>query len=249
MAEIKARAARLFKDGRSDFAAGDAAFMAALNNVEHFTSTTATDRADFMIEREFDNRTSLITDPPDGKIPPLTAEAQLRRRARTDEITPANRCITYGVPRLGGNFGAGPNSYYQIFQSPGYVIFFTEGIHEARIIALDGRAHLPKNVRTWDGDSIGHWEGNTLVVDTTNFSAKAGFMGSGENFHLTERLTRIAPGEIRYEITLEDPTQWTRPWSAMIRLRHSPDQLFEFACHEGNYLTMQGIMGAVAGTR
>lgn len=244
VAELKARATRLFKDGHSDFAAGDAAFMAALNNETAFASTTATDRADFMIEREFDNRTSLITDPPDGKIPPLTSAAQRRRRERADEISPINRCISYGVPRLGGNFGAGPNSYYEIFQSPGFVVFFMEGIHEARIIPLDGSPHAPKYVQLWNGDSRGRWAGNALVIDTTNFSARNNFMGAAENLHLTERLTRTGPDEIRYEITVEDPTTWIRPWSAMIRLRHSPDRLFEFACHEGNYLTMQGILGA-----
>lgn len=207
-----------------------------------------------MVEREFDNRPSLIVDPPDGKIPPLTPAAQRRQAAAAaaaqhppagpEDLSNAVRCITFGVPRLGGNFGAGPYSYYQIMQTPRYVVLLMEVIHEARIIPLDGRPHLPQSIRQWNGDSRGRWEGKTLVVDTTNFSPKSNFMGSAENLHLVERFTRVAPGTMNYEITLDDPTTWTKPWTAMIRLKQTRDEIYEFACHEGNPLLMLGILAA-----
>lgn len=253
VAELKKRAAKLFKDGNSDFAAGDNAFLAAYANVEQYKNPNISVGGSLeMVEREFDNRTSLIVDPPDGKIPPLTPEAQRRQAAadeaakrpakRPEDLTNVIRCITFGVPRLGGNFGAGPYSYYQILQTPGYVVIFTEMIHEARIIPLDGRPHLPKNIRQWTGDSRGRWEGKTLVVDTTNFSTKSNFMGSAENLHLMERFTRVAPDRIDYEITLDDPTTWTKPWTAVIRLKQSYENIYEFACHEGNYVSMVGML-------
>jgi hypothetical protein len=256
VAELKERAARLFKTGNSDYAAGDNAFLAALANVEQYKNPSiSTGGSTEMIDREFDNRTSLIIDPPDGKIPPLTPEAQLKvarndarhsHPAGPEDITNFNRCITFGVPRLGGNFGAGPYSYYQIFQTAGYLVFLSEIVHEARIVPLDGRPHLPPGIRQWSGDSRGHWNGKTLIVDTTNFSKNSDFMGSGENLHLVEKFTRVAPDIIEYEITLDDPTTWTKPWTSMIRLKRSPQPIYEFACHEGNYQVMVGML---AGTR
>ena len=150
--------------------------------------------------------------------------------------------LTFGVPRVGGNYGAGVFGYYQILQAPGNVVLTSEFIHEARIIPLDGRRHLPPSIRQWNGDSRGRWEGNTLVVDTTNFSPQSHFMGSAENLHLVERLTRVAPDTINYEITLDDLTTWTKPWTAIVRLKQSQNQLYEVACHEGNYFTMVGIL-------
>ena len=151
------------------------------------------------------------------------------------------RCLTFGVPRLGGN-AASYNNYYEIVQSPGYVVLVGEAIHDARVIPLDGRPHLPSNIRQWHGDSVGRWEGNTLVVDTTNFSAKSNFFGSAENLHLVERFTRVAPDTITYQITLDDPTTWTRPWTAVVRLKKTQDKMFEYACHEGNYDVMHGML-------
>jgi hypothetical protein len=139
---------------------------------------------------------------------------------------------------------AGPLGYYQIVQAPGYVVLLLEAIHEARIIPLRARTHLPDKVRQWSGDSRGHWEGETLVVDTTNFSPKSHFMGSAENLHMVERFTRVAPDRIDYEITLEDPTTWTRPWRVVLHLKQARGPIFEYACHEGNYQTMHGILGA-----
>lgn len=254
VAELKKRAERLFKNGAGDYAAGDNAFLAALANVGKYENPTrSTADSTGMIDREFDNRTSLIVDPPDGKIPPLAPAARQRQAAAAaaqrqpagpEGLNNALRCITWGVPRLGGNFGAGPYSYYQIVQGPGYVVFVPEAIHDARIIPLDGRPHLPPSIRQWNGDSRGHWQGTTLVVDTTNFSPKSNFMGSAENLHLVERFTRVAADMINYEIKLDDPTTWTKPWTATIRLKQTQEAIYEFACHEGNYTTMVGMMGA-----
>lgn len=251
--ELKQHADRLFKNGHSDAAAGDAVFLAALANPEKFKNPNATGNSEF-IDRQFDNRTSLIVDPPNGKIPPMAPAAQQRRSeetlalaaglrppARPDDLNNALRCITAGVPRLGGRYGAGDFGYYQIVQVPGYVVIFAEVIHEFRVIPLDGRPHLPPGLRMWQGDSRGRWDGQTLVVDTTNFSTKSNFLGSAENLHLVERFTRVAPGEIDYEITLDDPTTWTKPWTAMIRLWQSQAKLYEFACHEDNR-PLEGIL-------
>jgi hypothetical protein len=249
VAELQKRATRLLRDGSNDFAAGDNVFLAAINNVEHYSSPATTDRNWAMIAREFDNRTSLITDPSDGKLPPLTAEAQRWRAAAVrrpprgpEDLNNAERCLTFGVPRIGGNFGAGPYSYYQIVQTPEYVVFYMEAIHETRIIPLDGRAHLPQSIRSWTGDSVGRWEGKTLVVDTTNLPARNGFMGSGPRLHLIERFTRVSENRLNYEATLEDPDTWTKPWTAMLPLKRSEDKMFEFACHEGNATVMKGML-------
>jgi len=126
-------------------------------------------------------------------------------------------------------------------QSPGYVVIFVEMIHDARIIPLDGRPHVPQNVRLLMGDSRGHWEGNTLVVETTNFTDKTAFRGSGRNFHLIERFTRTSPDTIVYEFTANDESSFTRPWTAQIPMKKTPDPIFEYACHEGNY-GMEGIL-------
>jgi hypothetical protein len=253
IAEFKRRADRIFKDGRSDFAAGDNFFIALLANPEHFKSSTATGDSS-TVDREFDNRTSLITDPPDGKLPSYTALGQQRRSAfqaaaggrngtgNPEDLNSDQRCITFGVPMLGNNYSNGPNAYYQIVQAENQVMIFTESIHDARIIPMDGRPHLPTNMRTWNGDSRGRWDGNTLVVDTTNFSAKTNFMGAGEDLHLVERFTRVAPDEIHYEIAIDAPNTWTRPWTAMVRLKHSDDMLYEFACHEGNVEIMETML-------
>ena len=250
VAELRARADRIFESGNSDAANGDAVFLAALANVDQYKNENATGLALF-VDREFDNRTSMIIDPPDGKIPAYTPAGQQRRAAGVkatnlrnppavpEEMTTFQRCITFGVPMP----RPGPfTSYYQIFQSPGYVVIVMEAIHDARIIPLDGRPHLPQNIPTWNGDSRGHWEGNTLVVDTTNFSSKDNFLGSAENLHLVERFTRVAQDEIRYDIIVNDPTTWTKPWTAVVRLKNTEDKIYEFACHEGNFRIMEDML-------
>jgi hypothetical protein len=258
VSELRKRAAR-FRQNGSDLAAGDNLYLAALADVEHYKNPGATGGAEGAVERDFDNRTSLIVDPSDGKIP-FTLEGRRRQTAATEaRLHPAPagpedlpndlRCLTFGVPRLGGN-AASYNSYYQIVQARGYVVLFGEVIHDARVIPLDGRPHLPSSVRQWHGDSRGRWEGRTLVVDTANFSSKSFFLGSGENLHLVERFTRVSEDTINYEITVSDPDTWTRPWTAVIHLKQSQDHLYEYACHEGDNHTMTGILlGARAAER
>jgi hypothetical protein len=251
VAELKRRADRIFKSGHSDMPGGDDVFLAALANVKEYRRGEATGGSETLLEREFDNRTSLIVDPPDGRLPPYTPAGQQRQRwlaaatvmekpaAGPEDLTNFNRCITWGVPMpRPGSY----TSYYQIVQGPGYVVVLMEAIHDARIIPTDGSRHLPEQIRTWNGDSRGHWEGNTLVVDTTNFSPKDNFMGSAENLHLVERFTRVAADEIRYQMTVDDPTTWTKPWTAVLRLKQTPERIFEVACHEGNFSVMEDML-------
>jgi predicted phage terminase large subunit-like protein len=152
------------------------------------------------------------------------------------------RCLTYGAPRLGG-LTAGYNSYYQIVQTPDYVAIHAEMFHETRIVWLNGRQHLPPTIRQWLGDSRGHWEGNTLVVDVTNFSPKTDFQGSREDLHLVERWTRTDPNTVEYVVTMDDATTWTKPWTVKMELSKQGDQFNriykEPRCHEGNF----GMLG------
>ncbi len=122
----------------------------------------------------------------------------------------------------------------QIVQSPGYVMIMNEMAHDARVVPLDGRPHADGRIRVWNGDSRGRWEGDTLVIDTTNFSAKSEFMGAHQNLHLTERFRRVSADVLEYEFTVDDPTTWTRPWTAMIPLARKDELIYEYACHEGN---------------
>jgi hypothetical protein len=251
VAEFKRRAARLFGTGNSDFAVGDGVFQAVLANPETYTNPNSTHGATDMIDLEFDNRTSLIVEPADGRIPAVTAEGRSRQLASTAafrrpssaaDVGNALRCISWGVPRLGGRYGSGDMSYYQIIQSPDHVVLFMETGHEARVIPIDNSRHLPSTIRQWNGDSRGHWEGDTLVVDTTNFSHNSYFMGSTANLHLVERFTRTAKDTIAYEITISDPGTWVKPWTAMMPMKARQETLYEFACHEGNYHIMAGML-------
>ena len=149
--------------------------------------------------------------------------------------------MTYGVPRL----GAGYNSYYQVFQSAEHVVIVNEMIHDARVIPLTGQPHLVDSVRQLHGDSRGHWEGDTLVIETTNYSSAAQFRGSSDGLEIVERLTRVGPKVLNYEVTITDPTTWMRPWTVLIPLRTSEEPMFEYACHEGNI----GMDGILAGHR
>jgi hypothetical protein len=252
--EFRRRAAVLLADNANDFAAGDALFLAVLANVARYKSRNSTGGASEMIEREFDNRTSLIVDPPDGRIPwtPAgkrrydadVAAGQATAPAGPEDLPNLIRCLTYGVPRLGVNnsTGAGSLGYYQILQAPGYVVLMYEAIHEARIIPLDRRPHLPESIRRWTGDSRGRWEGNTLIVETSNFSPKGNVMGSGEHLDLVERFTRVAADRIDYEMTLADPTTWVKPWTVAIHLKQRQETIYEYACHEGNVALMHGVL-------
>jgi hypothetical protein len=184
-----------------------------------------------------DRRTSLIVDPPDGRIPPLTPEGRTRAAAGrvqgtdgAEQRSLTERCITRTLPRLPDLY----NNNYLIVQTPGYVVILMEMIHDARIIPLDGRPHLAQHIRQWHGDSRGRWDGNTLVVDTTNFTDKTNFRGSAENLHLVERFTRVDADTINYEFTIDDPSTFTRPWTAAIPLTKTEGLIYEYACHEGN---------------
>jgi hypothetical protein len=204
-----------------------------------------------------DLRTSMIVDPPNGKMPPLTPEGQKRaadraaERRRLGPTTDAvqnmpvgTRCLIMagsGPPMM----NAGYNSNYQIVQGQGYVMILVEMIHDARIIPIDNRAPLPENMRQWMGDSRGHWEGDTLVIETTNLNGKNPFRGSGERMKVTERLWRVDANTLGYRFTIDDPSTWTAPWTAEAPMTKSVGPIFEHACHEGNY----GVRNTLAGAR
>ncbi len=212
-----------------------------------YDPTTGNYNQFWMAEREWDNRTSLIIDPPNGQFPALTKAAEERRaaaaaRLRTrerpagpEDLPMQERCISYGAPRIGSNY----NSYVQIFQSPETVVLMQEMIHDARVVPLTGKPHLPANIRQLHGDSRGRWDGDTLVVETTNYIN--GFQGSTNNVKLTERYTRVSPEFIHWQVTVDDPATWTQPWTFMIRLKKTDSLIYEYACHEGNY-SMEGIL-------
>ncbi len=199
-------------------------------------------------------RSSIIVDQPNGRIPPLTPDAQKRVDATREHarLHPADRaqdralterCVfwpTAGPPMLPGPY----NNTYQIYQTPEYVAILSEMIHETRIIPLDGRPHLARGVRKWTGDSRGRWEGDTLVIDTTNFTDKTAFRGSDENLHLIERLTRVSPDTIVYKFTIDDPTAFTKPWSGELPFTATAGPIYEYACHEGNYAMTDILRGA-----
>ena len=201
-------------------------------------------------------QTSIVVDPPNGRVPPLTADGQARAAARAaerrqhgpadgpEDRSLAERCLI--------GFNAGPpltpgayNNNIQIVQTHDYVVIETEMVHESRIVPLDGRPHLPATVRPWMGDSRGHWEGDTLVVETTNFNAKNLYRGASENLRLVERFSRGAEGMLLYEFTINDPATWTLPWTGRIPLEKVDEQVYEYACHEANY----GMTGILKGTR
>jgi hypothetical protein len=201
-------------------------------------------------------RTALIIDPPDGKIPALTPAAQKRaaERAETRRLHPADgpenrplaeRCLvwaTAGPPILPSAY----NNNIRIVQGAGYVAILNEMIHDVRIIPLDNRPHLPQNVRLWMGDSRGRWEGNTLVIDTTNFTDKTNFRGADENLHLIERFTRTGDNLLLYQFTVDNETAFTRSWTAEVPMTKSESPMFEYACHEGNYSLLNVLAGARA---
>ena len=197
-------------------------------------------------------RTSMIVDPPDGRIPALTPEAQKRQAAAAAErakrgvdVTAAplyTRCIAgnAGPPKIPG----GVTAESEIIQTPGYVVMVTQANQDVRIIPLDGRPHLPKTVGLWQGDSRGRWEGNTLVVETTNFHKDRNFRGSTDGLHLVERFTLVGPQTLRYEFTVNDPTTWTAPWSIDSVFPRIDAPIFEFACHEQNYGLINWAVGS-----
>jgi hypothetical protein len=254
-------AAALFKaDG--DAAFGDSVYTATLRNMlgkeKGFSSrdtTTGDYDAFWVVGRWFEKRTSLITDPPDGKMPATTPESQARRQKQAEyrrahpydgpeDIALGQRCITGNVPML----GAGYNNYYQIVQTPNTVAVNMEMRHDTRMIPVGNRPHLPKDVRLWLGDPVGRWEGDTFVVDTTNFredSQVGQGGGATATTHMIEKFTRVAPETLKYEVTMEDPATWTKPWTAVLYMRQTKELIYEYACHEGN----EAMVGTLNGAR
>lgn len=213
-----------------------------------------------------DKRSSLIVDPPDGRLPPapqLSPERQKAARERAAQARPfytnlpngpqelafSTRCILREghdrVPYIGTIY----NNTNQIFQSPGYVIILSEMVHSARVIPLDGRPHVGPNLRQWLGNTRGRWEGETLVLETTNFRRDPGLLFGNANpdtFGIVERFTRLGPDVLKYEFRVSDPDTWTRPWTAMVSWVRTEDQLFEYTCHEDNYDMAHFLAGARA---
>ena len=198
--------------------------------------------------------TSLVIDPPDGRLPPMMPEAQRRADAQTEirrqeqrgrpradgpeDRGLGNRCITRTLPRMPGPY----NNNYHIVQTPEYVAILAEMNHDVRIIPLDGRPHLPEDLRQWLGSSRARWEGDTLVVETVN--VREGSRGASRDVKLVERFTRAAADRVDYEVTVDDPATWTGSWTAAFPLTQSQDQVYEYACHEGNYSMATILAGA-----
>ena len=250
LADLRERVAALRESEQAGNLLGDLLVQRVLDDpgFREFDAGTGNYNSFWLVERELDARTSLIVDPPDGRIPPLTAAGRERLAARRpadggpagpEHLPTTERCITFGVP----NLLAGYNSYFQILQTADHVVILQELIHDARVIPLDGRARLDGKIRQWHGDSRGRWEDDTLVIETANYSTQASLRGASRNTRVTERLTRRGPDTIEYVVTYDDPDTWTRPWTLMIPLKRSPaeDAVFEYACHEGNY-AMEGIL-------
>ena len=202
-------------------------------------------------------RTSLIVDPPDGRLPPLTPDGEKRAAAAVrvlrdvptgpEDRNLAERCLTRGAPKLPGGY----NNNFQIVQTPAHVAILQEMIHEVRIIPLDGRPHLPQSIGLWLGDSRGRWEGDTLVVETSNYHALSLFnsynccRGAGKNLRVVERFRRLDADTIDHQFTVEDPTTFSRPYTVSVPMTRSAGPIFEYACHEGNY----GMAGILRGAR
>jgi hypothetical protein len=257
VANLQKNAAELF-NGDTDAAFGDSVFLAALRKNDNFKSTDTTGNYNhfWLVDREFDNRTSLISDPKDGRLPPLTAKAQQQQAAMAErrklhpfdgpeDIALGERCITGTVPM----FGAGYNNYYQIVQSPNGVAINMEMRHDTRMIPIGNSPHVADTVHEWLGDPRGHWEGDTLVVDTTNFrerefGAAGAIRGGGlsASAQVTEKFSRAGPNTLRYVVTVNDPETYTKPWTVMMLMKRSKDQIYEYACHEGNE-AMTGTLG------
>ena len=222
-------------------------------DVHYDFSQFGLDRSQATLARNL--RTSLITNPENGRLPPLSAEGQKRAAERAELAKRVGRWDSAESNQLDDRClimaGAGPpmlntayNANYQIVQAPGQVMILTEMIHDVRIIPLDARPQPHRNVRQWMGVSTGRWEGNTLVVETTNFNGKNPLEGSSENMRVTERFTRVAADTIHYTFTVDDPSTWTRAWTAEMPMRSSEGPLFEHACHEGNYGLYNTLVGA-----
>ena len=199
-------------------------------------------------------RTSLIVGP-EGTIPPILPSARERNAAiaaknKGHEFDSymnrpiSERCLKMNGSQIPMLPGAGEGNLLQIVQGPGYVVLLHETDHNTRVIPTDGRAHVPQNIRLWDGDAVAHWEGDTLVIDSTNFTDRTPFRGSSEKLHLIERFTRTADNVLMYQFTVEDPTTWAKPWTVEIPWTTTKGPLYESACHEGNNMIANILRGA-----
>jgi len=210
-----------------------------------------------LIDINGEKRTSIVVDPPNGRVPAILQTAQARNAERRARLRITGAADGPEVRSLGErclmSFGssAGPpmipllyNNSYQIVQTKDTVTILVEMVHDARVIRIGGD-HLPKGIRKWMGDSVGHYEGDTLVVETVNFNEQQNYRGSSENLKVTERFTRIAPGKILYKFTVEDPTTFPQPFSGEVAMNAMQGNIYEYACHEGNY----ALPGILAGTR
>jgi hypothetical protein len=246
--------------GKSSFATDDDAEEFAQQRIETSNKDRRDGGAAADLERAYNDfwwdfgkrvakQTSLVTDPADGRVPPLTAAAQARfsqrgpQRYDNPEDRPlAERCIlgfNSGPPMIPSAY----NNNMQFVQTRDYVMIHNEMIHSARVIDLRRQAHLSKDVRSLTGDSIGHWEGDTLVVDTTNFLKEGGFRGASANMHLIERFSLDDQDTLRYQFTVNDPATWTAPWTASIPMTRTDQLMFEYACHEGNHALENVLKG------
>ena len=256
LAELKKKAAAMMDGGDAFFA--DELITAALDGKTKFSSTdTQVGNYDqtWLSDRVWDNRTSLIIDPPDGRIPPAAPGAAERARAQAaaqqgrgpadsaKDLSLGTRCVSYGTP----NIRAGYQSYFEITQGPGVVALRSEMIHDARIFSTDSASpHISPVIRQYHGDSRARWEGDTLVVDTTNYVPNAARVGATtDRLHTIEKFRRVSADTLEYYVTFDDPTLWSRPWTMMIPLKMTGEKMFEYACHEGNY----GLPAILRGAR
>lgn len=254
LADLKRRLEEIREGSQAGDLLGDYLIQRVLEDPEFrgFDQVTGNYNSFWLVDRELDNRTSLVVDPPNGRIPALTEQAMERMRAAVaygdevpagpEDMTLGVRCITFGVP----NTLAGYNSYFQFFQTADHVAILQELIHDVRIIPLSEQAPLPDDLHLWHGNSRGWFEGESLVVETRNYSAGGGSSGRAtDSLKVVERFTRTGPETIEWEITYEDEATWVSPWTMMIRLARTEDPIFEYACHEGNY----GLTNILSGAR
>ena len=254
--QLKRKAASMFGP-EADAVFGDGLYLALFDDSRpRQLGATGTYSANWLPNRYFEHRTSLIESPADGRLPAITADAAqsrarragapLRGPASVQDLSITDRCISYGVPDLFAAY----MSLYRIVQTPDYVAIQMEKIHDVRIIPLDGRAPLSSVHRHYMGEARGRWDGDTLVVETANFHPNGNYMGGlfrqpDQNLRLTERFTRVSAETMRYEFTVNDPTVWTAPWTAVIYWQQANGEIYEYACHEGNY----SVSGMLSGAR
>ena len=244
LADIKKKASAMMDGGDAFFA--DELLNAAIEGQTKFSSAdTQVGNYDqtWLSERIWDNRTSLIIEPPDGRIPALVPAAVERARRdtvarqargpadRAQDLSLGTRCVSYGTP----NIRAGYQSYFDITQGPGVVALRSEMIHDARVFPTDAGPHVSKTITQYHGDSRARWEGDTLVVETTNFVPNAFRLTNTGQLRVTEKFRRVAEDTVEYYVTLDDPATWSHAWTLMIPLKKTGEGMFEYACHEGNY--------------